>query len=70
MAMANKRVKEMVNTLLAEYRDSEVCMAEFLASKFVRNYSFEEAFEIYVECMKVVEGDKFFVEKEGNLEQL
>ena len=54
-------VTETVKRLLKLYRnDSEVCMAEFLASEFPKNLSFAEAFEVYVTCMQIVEGDKFY----------
>ncbi len=59
-------VKEITKQLIVKYRtESDVCMAEFLASEFPKNLSFQEAFEVYIACMKEVEGDKFFVEKEG-----
>ena len=32
--------------------------------------TFEEVFNIYINCMKQVEGDKFFVEKEGEMIEL
>lgn len=58
--------KITLNGILAEYcRESEVCMAEFLASKEVLpGMTFEEAFEVYVECMKLIEGDRFYTIKE------
>jgi hypothetical protein len=40
-------------------------MAEFLASEFPKGLSFEEAFETYILCMKMVEGDEFYAIKEG-----
>ena len=46
-------------------------MAEYLASKEVpQGMTFEEVFNIYINCMKQVEGDKFFVEKEGEMIEL
>ena len=61
------RENSTADSIIEEYeRDSEVVMAEFLAWKKVpRGMSFEQAFETYIECMKKVEGDKFFTIKEG-----
>ena len=62
----DKIVKETAERLIEKYHaESEVCMAEFLASEFPKALSFEEAFEVYILCMKRVEGDKFFTIKEG-----
>ena len=59
-------VKNTAERLIEKYRtESDVCMAEFLASEFPKSLSFEEAFEVYVYCMKTVEGDEFFTIKEG-----
>lgn len=62
----------MTKDLIKDYiENSEVCMAEYLASKEVpQGITFEETFNIYVKCMKQVEGDKFFVEKEGEMKEL
>ena len=65
----NKTVKETISQLLDKYRNTDwengVCMAEFLASEFPKGLSYEEAFQVYVECMKTVEGDEFYTIKEG-----
>ncbi len=46
-------------------------MAEYLASEEVPQcMTFEDAFNTYISCMKEVEGDKFFVEKEGEMIEL
>ena len=59
-------VKTTAEALIDKWRvDSEVCMAEFLASEFPKALSFEEAFEVYILCMKWVEGDKFYTIKEN-----
>ncbi len=62
----------MAKDLIKDYiENSEVCMAEYLASEKVpQGMTFEEAFNIYISCMKQVEGDKFFVEKEGEMIEL
>lgn len=62
----------MTKKLTKDYiANSEVCMAEYLASKEVpQGFTFEEVFNIYINCMKQVEGDKFFVEKEGEMIEL
>lgn len=59
--------KETADRLIKKYADeSQVCMAEFLASEPVpAGMSFEKAFNVYVECMKQVEGDSFFTMKEN-----
>ena len=56
----------MTKELIKDYiENSEVCMAEYLASKEVpQGITFEDAFNTYINCMKQVEGDKFFVKKE------
>ncbi len=59
-------VKETAQRVIDKYyAESEVCMAEFLASEFPKGLSFEEAFETYILCMKMVEGDEFYTIKEG-----
>lgn len=72
--MTTERKEQIVRNLLDTYRIySEVCMAEFLASEDVNQFvdcSFEDAFEIYMECMKIVEGDKFYTVKEGETIEL
>lgn len=51
--------------------NSEVCMAEYLASKEVpQGLTFEEAFNIYINCMKQVEGDRFFVKRAGEIGEM
>ena len=62
----------MAKDLIKDYiENSEVCMAEYLASEEVpQGMTFEEVFNIYINCMKQVEGDKFFVEKEGEMIEL
>ena len=60
--LKNQRVAELLST----YEDSEVCMAETLASEVVpAGTTYEEAFEIYIEAMKRVEGDTFYTIKDG-----
>ena len=52
--------------LIADYRFQDVCAAEVLADTEVpAGMDFEKAFELYVEVMKIVEGDTFTVTKEG-----
>ena len=60
----------MLNELIKEYTtDSEVCMGEFLAYKKVpQGMTFEQAFEMYIKCMNMVEGDEFFVKQENSEE--
>ena len=62
----------MLKGLIKDYTEnSEVCTAEDLASKEVpQGMTFEDAFNTYISCMKEVEGDKFFVEKEGEMIEL
>lgn len=64
-------VKETAQKIIDKYyAESEVCMAEFLASEFPKGLSFEEAFETYILCMKTVEGDKFYTVKENKTIEL
>ena len=62
----------MLKDLIKDYiENSEVCMAEYLASEEVpQGMTFEKAFYTYINCMKQVEGDKFFVKKEGEMIEL
>ena len=62
----------MAKDLIKDYiENSEVCMAEYLASEEVpQGMTFEEVFNIYINCMKQVEGDKFFVDKDGEMIEL
>ena len=61
--MKHKPITNMTKELIKDYiENSEVCMAEYLASKEVpQGITFEDAFNTYINCMKQVEGDKFFV---------
>ena len=57
------------NVLKERYMNSEVVMAEFLASEIVPEgeLSYEDAFEIYAALMKFANGDKVYIEKEGEM---
>lgn len=69
--MVTDIVKETAKILIDKYyAESEVYMAEFLASEFPKSLSYEEAFEVYILCMKMVEGDEFYTIKEGIKEAL
>lgn len=57
--------------LITDYRFQDVCAAEFLArEKVPEGMTFEQAFELYVEVMKTVEGDRFTVTKENETVEL
>ena len=57
--------------LIADYHQQDVCAAEFLADKEVpEGMTFEQAFELYIEVMKTVEGDRFTVTKENETFEL
>lgn len=62
----------MAGLLMWDYTEhSPVVMAEYLASKRVPpDTSYEEAFETYVECMKRANGDRFFVMKEDEMQEI
>ena len=62
----------MLKDLIKDYiENSEVCMEEYHKSKEVpKGIKFEDAFNTYINCMKQVEGDKFFVKKEGEIIEL
>lgn len=64
--------EEKLTSILNTYRvESEVVMAEFLESEKVpKNTTIAEAFLLYIEAMKRVNGDKFYVVKEGIEEEL
>ena len=67
MSMSEQEREQMVTKLVDTYlNDSEVCMAETLASEIVpAGITYEEAFFIYIKAMNRVEGDKFYAIKEG-----
>lgn len=68
MANISKIVKKLVHKYIT---DSEVVMGEFLASEKVqRGLTYEQAFEIYISCMKIVEEDKFYTIKENKTIEL
>lgn len=52
------------------YVGSEVCMAETLASISATGLSLEDAFKLYIECLKWSDGDKFTREVEGEIQEL
>jgi hypothetical protein len=64
--------EEKLNSILNTYRlESEIVMAEFLESEKVpKNTTIAEAFRLYVEAMKRVNGDEFYVIKEGIKEEI
>ena len=58
--------KAVFDGLVDDYRkNSEVCLAEYLASAPVAGgMTYEQAFDLYIKAMKEVEGDRFYVIKE------
>jgi len=63
-----EKFQKLYNTYLEE---SDVCMAEFLASETVPpDTSFEEAFQLYIDAMKRAEGDRFWTQKEDETIEL
>ena len=69
--MASEKVKKVANQIIDKYyAESEVCMAEFLAWEKPKGLTYEEAFEVYILCMKMVEGDEFYRIVEGIKEEL
>ena len=65
-------IKSTVDKICSKYiKESEVCMAEYLASeKVCPDLTYENAFYVYVRCMKKVEGDRFYIDKEGIIEEI
>ncbi len=65
--MENQKKEQVVLELINTYaNDSEVCMDEMLASEAVPSgTTYKEAFEIYIEAMKRIEGDTFYTIKDG-----
>lgn len=62
---------QILGNLLLAYLANDICMAELLADEKVpEGTTFEEAFKIYIEMMKRIEGDKFFTIKEGEKMEL
>ena len=70
--MINSRYKDKFQKLYNTYlEESDVCMAEFLASEIVPlDTSFEEAFRLYIDSMKKAEGDRFWTQKENETIEL
>ena len=70
--ISQEQIETIVASVVNEYLyESEVCAAEYLAwRKVPEGLSFEDAFKVYVEVMKRVEGDVFRVTKEGETETL
>lgn len=64
-----EKEQEMLNFLKSEYLESDVCMAEVLASTSASELTLEEAFEIYIEAMRWSDGDTFY-RKLGGFEEL
>lgn len=62
----------MKDKLIKKYmEESDVCMAEFLASEKVpEGMTFEQAFFAYMQCMHEVEGDNFYVVQENQIQDL
>lgn len=61
-----RRPPRTAEDLVTDYRFQDVCAAEFLAGEKVpEGMTFEQAFELYVEVMKTVEGDRFAVTRKG-----
>ena len=58
--------QKVVNRIVRDYKNNnEVCMGELLADETADGLTLEEAFEVYVHCMKAIEGNRFYVEKNG-----
>ena len=60
-------LEKFYHELIEDYAfNSDVCMAEYLASTTTPpDITFEEAFLVYVRAMKEANGDGFFTIKEG-----
>lgn len=69
--MKEERKKKIREGLINAYINNGVCMAELLAWEEVPAHTtWEDAFEIYVEMMKLMEEDQFYVIKEGETIEL
>ena len=70
--ISQEKLEDIVISVFNEYvNQGDVCAAEYLAwRKVPEGLSFEDAFHVYVEVMKRVEGDVFRVTKEGKTETL
>lgn len=64
-----KKTQKMLNFLKSEYLESDVCMAEVLASTSASELTLEEAFEVYIEAMRWSDGDTFY-KRLGGTEEL
>ena len=69
--MSESKKEKLVNDIIDIYADNDLCMAEILAGETVPAcVTYEEAFEVYIEAMKRVNGDEFYTIKEGERHEL
>lgn len=64
---APAKTENIVKNIVQKYiNESDVCMAKLLANEPVpQGMSFEDAFLVYVECMKHIDKDRFTVTREN-----
>ena len=53
-----------------QYHQNDICMGELLASIPASGLTMEEAFELYIESLNWSDGDRFFRESSGILEEI
>ncbi len=66
----NTGQKPTLESIIEEYRNNDICMAELLAATSADGLDIEEAFMLYVSSMKWADGGKFFQLRESELTQL
>ncbi len=59
------KYKKDIDDIMDIYKTSDVCMAETLADIPANGLTLEEAFELYVQAMKKVDGDEFYKVADG-----
>lgn len=60
---------DLVSAFIKEYKEQDLCAAEFLAGREVpAGLTVEEAFNLYIRVMETIEKDRFIVLKEGKEE--
>lgn len=65
--MKDKEIKRILDI----YNREDICIADLLANiKVPKGTSYEQAFEIYIQLLKMIENDNFYRIADNELKQL
>lgn len=65
--MKEKEIKRILDI----YNREDICIADLLANiKVPKGISYEQAFEIYIQLLKMIENDNFYRIADNELKQL